>query len=127
LDLEKDWSYDNWVELQIWDEERSAILLVDVILFSDKKELLKAYDEFPDRELQQGMPSYDPPDIGEQIVGEKQDGLQGRYAINWTYLRCYSLVNIWARFGGNSPITEEGLSQYAAALDKRLNKSICPI
>ncbi len=123
----RDWDYDQWVQLQVWDEERHADLLVDVILFSDKKELLKAYDELPDGPLQEEMPIFDPPKIGEQIVGKKQEWLDGAYAVNLTYRRCYALVNIWAHFGGTSSFTEESIIEYARALDRRLNNNVCPI
>ncbi len=122
-----DWSYDNWVQVQVFDKENSADLLVDVVLFSDKKELEKAYAEFPNGVLQETMSPFDPPEIGEKIIGKKQEWSLNTYAVNWTFTRCYSLVNIWVQIGGQSPFTAEGLRTYAQALDKRLNNSVCPI
>jgi hypothetical protein len=127
MDREEDWNYDQWFQVQILNPEHSADLLADIILFTDKKELGRAYAEFPGGKLLQEIPGYAPPDIGEEIKGNKQEGLPGSYVITWTYRRCYALVNIAFTTGGNSPLTEAGLVQYATALDDRLVHSVCPI
>jgi hypothetical protein len=73
------------------------------------------------------MPDYAPPDIGDEIKGKKQEGHPGSYVISWTYRHCYALVNILFHTGGNSPLTEAGMVQYATAFDDRLVHSVCPI
>jgi hypothetical protein len=127
VDVEKVWKYESWVEVQVWNERQEGVLLADIILFTDKKELQKAYEEFLGGELQEGMSEYYLPEVGYQLVAKRQAWGGGIYAADWTFQRCYALVNIWATFGGYSPLTEEGVYRYAVSLDQRLNENVCPI
>jgi hypothetical protein len=129
VNAEKDWKYDSWVELQGIKGEAGNHLMVDVILFADRKELLKAYDEFLSGEgrIETGLADYVPPEIGYALVGKKQPLPGGGSEVNLTFQRCYALVNVWARFDPVPAFTEEDLYRYAGVLDKRLNESVCPI
>ncbi len=127
VDGEQTWEYDNWIDLQISSEEAEIILDVNVVLFADKKERNKAFDFFSLSETQEGLLLYDPPMIGEETVGRKEPFVDGSSAVNITFQRCYSMVNIWAHIGMDPDITEESIYRYADALDKRLNNAVCPI
>ncbi|MBN1440676.1 MAG: hypothetical protein JW929_14820 [Anaerolineales bacterium] len=124
---EKDWEYLQWANLRVAGPAGDAVLEADVILFSDKKELLKAYAAFTAPESRKGYAEYDPPEIGYAVVGGRQDRSGGGAEIVFAFQRCYAMASIRARVGGESSLTEEAVYRYAAALDMRLNNSVCPI
>jgi hypothetical protein len=123
----KDWKYLQWINLQLIDPDGGIRLDADVILFSDKKELAKAYQAFTVAESQKGYAEYEPPEIGYAAVGRRRDAGGGNSEILFSFQRCYAMVNIWACVGGESALTEEDVYRYAEGLDARLNNSVCPI
>jgi hypothetical protein len=127
VDQKKDWTYADWAEAQIIAQDDEIVLIVDVILFSDKKELEKAFQDFLTGGIPQSLTVYDPPDIGEKIVGKKLSVSVQSSQIYLVFRRCYSLVTIYAHVFRNSELTEERIYEYAEALDDRLVHSVCPI
>jgi hypothetical protein len=126
----KDWKYHSWAEVQIIDDSGKAYLIADVILFKDKKELLKAYADFlAHSRIEPGMedPDYSPPDVGYAMIGKRQPFFIRSSVISLTFQRCYALVNVWGLFVSPPVVAEEDVYRYLRALDQRLNNSVCPI
>jgi hypothetical protein len=73
VDDEKEWKYLQWTNLKLRNADAETVLDVDVILFSDKKELYKAYEVFTVGESQKEYAEYDPPAIGYALIGRRQD------------------------------------------------------
>lgn len=120
------WTYDGWYALRLRDAEGETVLVADVIVFTDKKERNKAYDEFA-ASFPAEMQAVAPPDIGDAIVARKGPEADGGLAIHFIFQRCYSLVAVRARLDRDPAVTEESVVGYAAALDRRLNGIVCPI
>jgi hypothetical protein len=127
----RNWKYHSWAEVQVIDDSGRGYLIADVILFTDKKELAKAYDEFlaDETRIVPGTedPEYSPPDVGYAMVGKRQPLFGGGSAINLTFQRCYALINVWGLFEPDPVVAEEDVYQYLQVLDDRLNNSVCPI
>jgi hypothetical protein len=126
----RDWKYDSWAQVQVLDDTGRGYLIADVILFTDKKELQKAYEGFlAETRIDPGMedPEYSPPAVGHDMIGKRQTLYGGGSVINLTFQRCYALVNVWGLFEPDPVLTEEDVYRYLQALDKRLNNSVCPI
>jgi hypothetical protein len=129
VDAAKDWQYDSWAEVKLAGGDGELLLLVDVVLFTDKKELQRGYEEFlaGERHIEEGLADYIPPDVGYALLAKKQPRADGGSEVYLTFQRCYALVNIWARIDPVPVFAEKNLYQYAKGLDARLNHSVCPI
>jgi hypothetical protein len=121
------WIYDNWHALRLRDAEGETVVYANVIVFTDKKERNKAYDEFTAASFPAEMQIVTPPDIGETIVARKGPDVDGGLSMDLIYQRCYSMVTVRARLDRDPAVTEESVNRYADLLDKRLNQAVCPI
>jgi hypothetical protein len=127
VDGKKAWKYLQWIKVRLRGMDHETVFDADVILFADRRELLRAFDDFTASEGRKGYEEYTPPEIGYGQIGWKQNGPGASYVINVSFQRCYAMVNIWARVDSESVLSEDDVYAYAAALDQRLNLSVCPI
>lgn len=127
VDRTADWRYETWCELQLHDSRGSLLLTADVVVFTDKQEVNKAFDEFAETEFPATMRIVDPPDVGARIVAYEGLDDGGGRSFELVYRRCYALVSIRARLEAVPAVSRESVEGYAEMLDHRLMGVVCPV
>ena len=127
VDPTADWRCDKWRELQWIDSQGSPVRSADVVVFTDKREANKAFDEFAGAELPATMRIVGPPDVGARIVAYEGPDDDGEGSIALVFRRCYAVASIRARLKTDPAVRRESVGKFADGLDRRLIRAYCPI